>query len=380
MVALCPLTAAAAETLSDLGRALFHDPNLSFNRTQACATCHDPAHAFIDPRTDAADGAVSRGADGRSVGTRNTPSLAYAAQVPRAVRQADGEWRGGLFLDGRATSLEVQAREPLTNPLEMALPDDTTVVARVAENADYVATLEAHFGADVMATTERAMSGIASALAAFQRSSPPFMMFDSRYDRFLRGEEALSDEEELGRRLFFSDLTNCMLCHLLEPNTVRRDEAFTNHRYHNIGVPANPRLDTPPDPGLAARPGLDLPAAAGKFRTPTLRNIAVTAPYMHNGVFRELATAIKFYNQYIVDNAEVGINPETNTPWGPPENEENIDVERLGRGQPIADQRVAALIAFLRTLTDRRFEHLLPAADGPRRPPCTNPAEEACDE
>lgn len=372
--------AGATEPLSELGRALFHDTNLSFNRTQACATCHDPAHGFIDPRTDAAGGALSRGADGRSVGTRNTPSIAYAALVPPATRLTNGDWQGGLFADGRAGTLEAQAVEPLTNPREMAMPDDAAVIARVAENTQYVAALEAHFGPGVMATTESAMTAVTAALAAFQRSSPPFMTFDSRYDRFLRGEETLSEKEELGRRLYFSDLTNCMLCHLLEPNSVTPNEAFTNHRYHNIGVPANPRLGTPPDAGLAARPGLDLPAAAGKFRTPTLRNIAVTAPYMHNGVFRELATAIKFYNQYIVDNAEVGINPETGAPWGRPEIDENIDVERLRQGQPIDDERVEALIAFLRTLTDRRFEHLLPAADGQPSPSCTNPAEEACDE
>lgn len=369
---------ASFETLPDFGRALFHDPNLSANRTQSCATCHDPAHGFIDPRADIAGGAVSRGADRQAAGTRNTPAIGYAAAVPAPTRTA-GDWRGGLFLDGRAANLETQAIEPLINPLEMALPDHAAVVARVAENPAYSAALERHFGADVMASTERALAAIGAAIAAFERS-PPFVAFDSRYDRFLRGEETLSAEEELGRRLFFSDLMNCMQCHLLEPNTVVAGEVFSNQRYHNIGVPANPALDNPaPDLGLGGRADVADPRQTGKFRTPSLRNIAVTAPYMHNGAFRELATTILFYNQYIVDNDEVGINPETGRDWGSPEVIENIDFELLRQGQPTSDERAELLIAFLRTLTDRRFEHLLPAIE-PDAVSGPQPAEEACDE
>ncbi|MGR8919428.1 MAG: methylamine utilization protein MauG, partial [Gammaproteobacteria bacterium] len=89
------------------------------------------------------------------------------------------------------------------------------------------------------------------------------------------------------------------------------------------------------------------------------RNIAVTAPYMHNGVFERLETALFFYNQYLVRNAEVGINPETGAPWGPPENPQNIAHELLEGGHPMDAERIETLIAFLRTLTDRRYEHLL---------------------
>ena len=372
-------SATGFETLPDLGRALFHDPNLSVNRTQSCATCHDPAHGFMDPRADVAEGAVSRGADGRAAGVRNTPAIGYAAAVPAPSQTADGEWHGGLFVDGRAANLETQAIEPLINPVEMGLPDHAAVVARVAENAAYRAALERHFGADVMASTERALSAVAQAIAAFERS-PSFVAFDSRYDRFLRGEASLSPAEELGRRLYFSDLMNCMLCHLIEPNTVVERETFSNQRYHNIGVPANPHLaNAAPDLGLGGRADVAGPRLTGKFRTPSLRNIAVTAPYMHNGAFRELATAIKFYNQYIVDNEEVGINPETGREWGPPEVGENIDLELLRQGQPTGDDRVELLIAFLRTLTDSRFEHLLPATE-PDAVSCPELAEEPCHE
>jgi cytochrome c peroxidase len=100
---------------------------------------------------------------------------------------------------------------------------------------------------------------------------------------------------------------------------------------------------------------------------------------MHNGVFRELATAIKFYNQYIVRNDEVGINPETGQAWGAPEVADNIDFERLRQGHPLDDDRVALLVAFLRTLTDRRFEHLLPTTVQDAVS-CLQPAEETCDE
>ncbi|MGE0484131.1 MAG: cytochrome-c peroxidase [Gammaproteobacteria bacterium] len=351
---------AAADALADLGRALFFDPNLSANRTQSCASCHDPARGFADTRPNARGSAVSLGDDGRSLGTRNAPSIAYAALVP-PYGIDDAGWLGGLFLDGRAADLAAQAAEPFVNPREMALADHAAVVARVRENPAHVAGLAAHFGADVFADSARAMTAITTAIAAFERA-PPFVAFDSRYDRYLAGELELTVDEELGRRVYFSDLVNCMRCHLLDDTRAARREPFSDHRYHNIGVPANPALALDgPDRGLGARADVADPAADGRFRTPTLRNVAVTAPYMHNGVFRDLETAIRFYNQYLVNNAVVGINPETGRAWGEPEVAANVDDELLGQGQPLDDTRVRQLVAFLRALTDRRFEHLLPA-------------------
>lgn len=360
-----PVTAA----LADLGRALFFDVNLSQNRTQSCASCHDPAHAFADPRDNGTGGAASLGDDQRSLGDRNTPSAAYAAIAPVFHRDEEGHYRGGYFLDGRAPTLEAQAVQPITNPIEMALPDAAAVVARVVENPVYVEALKKQFGAEVLDDIGSAMDALGAAIGAFERTST-FAPFDSKYDRFLRGEYEMTALEEMGRSLFFSPMTNCSSCHVLNISSLHERETFTNYRYHNIGLPPNTALREKNghsaghrDNGLLDNPTVNDPTLAGKFKVPSLRNVAITAPYMHNGVFRELRTAILFYNKYTVRSRQSQTNPETDLPWGEAEVPETIDLDLLSDGQPIDAGRVKALIAFLQTLTDARYEPLLvPAA------------------
>jgi cytochrome c peroxidase len=375
VLALLPVTGGSTGTGAEpadlaaarvaFGQALFFDVNLSGQRTQSCASCHDPARAFADGRDAGVGGAVSPGADGRSLGDRNTPSTAYAAFTPPFRRTPEGHYVGGFFHDGRAATLAAQAREPILNPREMAMPDTAAVVARVAGNPLHVAALLRIAGRDLRAEPARAFEEIAASLAAFEQSAA-FAPFDSRYDRFLRGEETLTPREEIGRSLFFSPMTNCASCHMSGDSAAGGRELFTNFRYHNIGVPANAAVRrrnglglAHRDPGLLAHPDVDDPAMAGKFKVPSLRNVAVTAPYMHNGVFRELRTAIHFYNQYTVANASALINPETGQPWGPAEFPATIDAELLAQGQPLDEARIDALVAFLATLTDRRYEPLL---------------------
>jgi cytochrome c peroxidase len=373
-IALCTALLAAPASASDqvqatalvaLGSKLFFDVNLSVRRSQSCATCHNPARAFSDGRDSGTRGAVSRGADGAALGDRNAPSIAYAALVPTFSRTPEGDYRGGLFHDGRAADLAAQAGEPLLNPLELGQPDVASVIARVREQPAYIGDFENLFGPNIFGDEHGAFAGLRAALAAFQ-SSALFLAFDSRYDRYLRGEYVLSDAEEQGRRLFFSDLTNCMGCHLLQANSITVNEPFTDHRYHNIGIPKNLAVRSKNglaphyiDRGLAANPQVFDADTEGQFRTPSLRNVAVTAPYMHNGIFRKLETALFFYNHYIVRNVEVDINPETGSHWGAPEIGGNLALARLQDGQPLDRTRIAALVAFLRTLTDRRYEHLL---------------------
>ena len=224
--------------LAALGERLFSEPALSRNATQSCATCHDPGHAFTDPREGKAGRAVSVGDDGQSHGDRNTPTLTYAAFSPAFHRAEDGKYKGGQFWDGRADDLIDQAGQPMLNPVEMAMPDKQTVAARLGADVGYRAAFESLFGPGILDDPERAFDAAAQALAAWQ-STPAFSTFDSKYDRFLRGEEDLTAQEEFGRTVFIT--WNCRLCHMQRKQGISEQETFTNFEYHNIGVPVNPQ-------------------------------------------------------------------------------------------------------------------------------------------
>ena len=357
--------APAADELASLGQALFFDTNLSATRNQSCASCHDPGRAFTDSRDNGVSGAASLGDDGRSLGDRNTPGTTYAFLIPDFHTNDKDEYVGGYFLDGRAATMADQAAEPFVNPIEMAMPDDQAVVNRVRENSSYERSLKRHFGETIFSDTEKAFRAITECIVAFEHSAL-FAPFDSKYDRYLRGEYELTVAEELGRVLFFSQLINCSSCHLLDAREFSVGEVFSNHRYHNIGVPTNKRVrernevDTSHrDLGLLENPDVDNPDMAGKFRVPSLRNVAVTGPYMHNGVFQELRTAILFYNRFMLSNRQSQTNPETGELWADPEVAETVDLELLREGQPLAENHVAALVEFLTALTDQRYESLL---------------------
>lgn len=350
------------ETRDALGEALFFDVNLSWNRTQACATCHDPETGFADPRGVRLGMWSSLGDDGESVGDRNAPTASYAAFSPRFHQREDGEWIGGQFLDGREADLAGQAGGPPLNPVEMGMPDKAAVVARLQENPDYVAAFTTLYGISLDRDIEAGYAAMTDAIATFEQTDL-FAPFDSRYDRFLRGEVELTPEEELGRLLFFSQqFTNCNVCHQLRSSALDPRETFSNYEFHNIGVPANPGLEDQlgrsiADQGLQA--SLGDPSQAGKFKVPTLRNVAVTGPYMHNGVFQDLRTVILFYNKYNSRAAPRQINPETGETWGAPEVAETISLEELQIGPALKDDRIDALVAFLNTLTDARYEPLM---------------------
>lgn len=359
--------AAPYPSLEAWGEALFFDTNLSANRTQSCATCHDPARAFTDPRETEAGLAVSLGDDGHSLGDRNAPTAAYAKFSPAFTRTPEGKWKGGQFHDGRAATLADQAAGPPLNPIEMGMPDAAAVAARLAEDPRHAATLRALGGAGAASDPDLAFAAVARAIAAFEQTET-FAPFDSKYDRYLRGEARLSDEEELGRLLFFSQqFTNCHLCHQLNPGPLTEKETFSNYEYHNIGVPPNPAARAlnglgagHVDHGLLENPAIDDPAQDGRFKVPTLRNVAVTGPYMHNGVFADLRTVILFYNKYNSRKASAGINPETGQPYDAPEVPGTLSLEELEHGPALDDARIDAIVAFLNTLTDARYEHLLP--------------------
>lgn len=351
---------------AQLGQQLYFDTNLSKNRTQSCATCHAPDKGFADPRDNGVNGAVSLGDDGESLGDRNAPTAAYAMFSPKFQLTDEGKYKGGQFHDGRESSLAGQAGGPPTNPIEMGLPSKTTAVERLLENVAYVKSFKAIYGDEIFADAEQAYGAMADSIAAFERTEL-FAPFDSKYDRFLRGEYKLTAQEELGRTLFFSQqFTNCNQCHQLQTSQRHPQETFTNYEYHNIGVPVNQAARAKNgvaadhvDRGLLDNPQVSDSKQAGKFKVPTLRNVAVTGPYMHNGVFQDLRTVVVFYDKYNSRSAKRQINPETGKAWGNPEVADNISLKELESGPALKEKRIDALVAFMNTLTDQRYEHLI---------------------
>lgn len=240
-----------------LGKKLFFDPKLSVNGSISCAFCHMPKAGYADPRP------VSLGVGGKR-GGRNAPSVLNAAYLDRQ------------FWDGRAGSLEEQAIGPLTNPVEMENPTNQSVVDRLRKITAYKKSFQEVFGGDV------SIDRIGEAIAAYERT---LLTPNTPYDRFLMGKKtALSSSAQKGFTLF-KGKARCVLCH---SGALLSDQA-----YHNLGVPQTGTLST--DVGRYAFS--HNPSDKGKFRTPPLRNVALTSPYMHDGVFRTLGKVVDFYDK-----------------------------------------------------------------------------------
>lgn len=279
-----------------LGEKLFFDPILSRDRTVSCASCHKPEHAFAD------NVAFSRGIDGQ-LGTRNTPSA------------ANGAGRLDFFWDGRAGSLEEQALGPIVNPKEMDLAI-VDAVGRLRGDASYAATFAKIFGEAPSAAT------LARSIAAYERT---LETADTPYDRYVAGDDsALSNSAKQGRLLFIGK-ANCASCH--------SGEDFTADRHKNIGLFNGRELN---DPGRAAI--TKDPAHLGLFKIPSLRNVAVTAPYMHNGMFKTLREVVDYYNE-----PEAFVKDSVNRD------------KALAAPLKLTQDEVSDLVAFLEALTDDRF-------------------------
>ncbi|QKF59782.1 cytochrome-c peroxidase [Aliarcobacter lanthieri] len=348
-------------TQEDLGRTLFFDTNLSKNRTQSCATCHNPEYAFTDDRDNGISKMASLGDDGKSLGDRQAPTAMYAKFSPKFhFNEKKGFYTGGQFWDGRETDLEGQAGGPPLNPIEMGMSSKKEVVDRLKENSLYIDTFKNLFGEEIFNDDEKAYEAMTKAIATYERTDE-FSPFDSKYDRYLKGEYDLTPLEDLGKSIFFSNNNNsCSNCHILKGED-KEGETFTNYEYHNIGTPINHELRdkngvTAIDNGLLSHPQIDDINQKGKHKTPTLRNVAVTAPYMHNGVFKDLKTVVEFYDKY--NNKDRKINPETGKEWDEPEVNDTISLKEL-KAIKLTDRKVEALVAFMKLLTDKKYEHLL---------------------
>lgn len=331
-----------------LGRQLYFDNNLSEPAGQSCASCHLPTAGFSDPDKEIP---VSRGINPEHFGNRNTPAIGYIGFNPEFhFDKEEGLYIGGFFHDGRAHTLSDQAKGPFLNPVEMGNPDAATVVGKV-QNAAYAQLMKQLYGETIFTDADQAYDKIADAIAAFERSDF-FQPFTSKFDYYLRGEVKLSAQEERGLKLFEDENKgNCAACH---PSGRHKDGShplFTDYSYDNLGVPKlkaspfyhidkafNPDQQNFIDYGLGGV--LDQQAEMGKFKVPTLRNIAKSAPYMHNGIFTTLEEVVDFYN-----------TRDTDKKWDKPEVSANVNRDELG-DLKLTKQEVADIVAFMHTLSD----------------------------
>ncbi len=322
-----------------LGHFLYFDKNLSNPVGQACASCHLPKTGYADPDQELP---VSEGAVTGRFGGRNAPSSAYAAFSPVFGKDpATGQFAGGQFWDGRAPTLEEQAKGPFLNPVEMNNTKEGVVQA--VRSSHYARLFEAVYGNGSLDDTDTAYDLIAQAIASFERTHQ-VNRFSSKYDYYLKGKVALTKQEKRGLQLFNSK-GNCFACHPSASVDGKTPPLFTDYTYDNLGVPRN--MEYPfylmdpspyPDPGLGKTVGD--PAQNGKFKVMTLRNIALTAPYSHNGYFKTLKEIVHFYNTRDIP----GMWPEPDVP-------ETVNKTELGN-LGLTDREEEDIVAFLLTLTD----------------------------
>jgi cytochrome c peroxidase len=318
--------------LQALGKELFFDSNLSNPSGTSCASCHHPNAAFSDARHTS----FSLGSSNKS-GKRNTPSLMYASYSPTLYfDNQEDTYVGGYFWDGRAKSIGEQVPGPLLNPIEMNVGSKNELVSKVA-NAKYRELYLQIFGETSFLDTISAFNNIVSAIAHYEESIT-FNPFSSKYDLYLQHKVELSKIEKYGLDLFNdSKKGNCAACHPSTPDEKSGKVLFTDFTYDNIGVPSHAFLSTAKDEGLGKT--LNSSFQNGKFKVPTLRNVALTAPYFHNGVFNTLKEVVEFYNSR--DSGK----------FGSPEISENLNNEELGKLN-LSEYEVLAIVAFLNTLTD----------------------------
>jgi cytochrome c peroxidase len=249
----------------ELGKLLYFDTRLSKDMTVSCATCHKPFHGFADADRTSAGVGLQKGG-------RNSPT------VLNRLFSADQFW------DGRAASLEEQARGPLTNPVEMAMGSHDQVVERVKAVKGYAPLFHEAFGADGID-----MDRIAKAIAAYERT---VVTGNSPYDRYQAGQkDALSPSAVRGMALF-NGKANCKTCHA--------SFNFTDENYRNIGVGMNE-----PKPDLGRYEVTKKEEDRGAFKTPTLRNLLQTAPYMHDGSETTLLEVVAFYDRGGIGNPQL---------------------------------------------------------------------------
>jgi len=317
-----------------LGKRLYEDKRFSDDGTVSCATCHDPARAFTD-------GLATAEGIRKQKGTRNSPTVINAAYLT------------SQFWDGRRASLEAQAGDPFLNPIEHGLKSHEPILETIRGDATYPAKFQKVFAVQ---SNEITIDHVVRAIAAFERT---VISGDSPFDRYLYGgeENAISDAAKRGLELFRTK-GRCQDCH-----TIGQTYAlFTDNKFHNLGVgfgkigdrfmalartfrkarqegkPIDATVLTRREVSELGRFAVTLtPSDIGRFKTPTLRNIAVTAPYMHDGSLQNLEEVMDLYNKG---------------------GEENPFLDSGIRPLNLTDREKADIVEFMKTLTSPQFSSL----------------------
>ena len=392
-----PLSAMAL-----LGREIFYDTNLSSSGKLACASCHSPDRAY-GPPTDAP--VVLGGPDLTLPGLRAVPSLTYlerqsdfsvgpddrqnetvelaelaeagktAARVQKTATQAAQSAanivpQGGLFWDGRADTLQMQASGPMLDPREMD-GGSIEIIAEKLRKAPYAQKFAALFGQNIFKNTNLLIAEATFAVGRYQIEEPSFHPYTSKYDYWLEGKARLGEAEMRGYRLFNDpEKANCAGCHTSQPSREGLPPTFTDTQYEALGVPRNLALVDTKDPdyfdlgvcGPVRKDIADQTQFCGMFKTPSLRNSAMRRVFFHNGVFHTLKEVMDFYNFR-------DTNPEKVYPVSadgkvqkyndlPAQYHANVDVNdppfdrHPGETPAMTEQDEADIIAFLQTLND----------------------------
>ena len=394
---VAPLSAVAR-----LGRRIFFDPTLSSSGRLSCASCHDPRHAYGPP---GALPAMFGGPRLTRQGVRAVPSLMYlerqpnfsvgpdneenetvtlaqlaaAGQAARRTRKTARDTaataanlvpQGGLFWDGRASTLQDQAMGPLLSRFEMDGGSIAKVAARL-RRAPYAARFVQLFGPSLFASPGMTVAEAMFAVARFEIEDPSFHPYTSRYDFWLEGTARLSPAELRGYLLFNDPRKgDCAACHLDQPTPDGRPPLFTDHQFEALGVPRNPALQANRNPayddlGLCGPYRTDLAADrkyCGLFLTPSLRNVAVRSVFFHNGVYHSLRQVLDFYDFRDTEPGRIYPRGPDGTVQKfndlPARDRANVDVvdppfnRRAGDPPPLSAAQEGDIIAFLGTLTD----------------------------
>ncbi|MBB2749938.1 UNVERIFIED_ORG: cytochrome c peroxidase [Rhizobium aethiopicum] len=368
---------ARAETLTTLGRKIFSDPSLSASGLQACASCHDPLHAFGPASAKPVE---MGGKHMHQPGLRAVPTLRYLQAVPsfsehyydsedEGDESVDNGPTGGLTWDGRVDHGADQAKIPLLSPFEMGNRDAAEVAAKLRK-APYANAIKAAFGDSVLDNPQDTFDAAAEALATFEQSGPDFYPYSSRYDAFLAGKATLTAQELHGRQLFEDPAKgNCSSCHLSEPANDGEPPQFSDFGFLGLAAPRNMAIPANSDPnyhdlGLCGPQRTDLAGHSeycGLFRTPTLRNVALKKSFFHNGYFHTLRDVVSFYasrdsdpGRWYPKNADGTIRRYDDLPqayW------DNLNQDppfgrKPGDAPALTDPEIDDIVAFLGTLTD----------------------------